>query len=277
MRAAHVLKRCGFTLVELLVILGIITVLIAILLPVLSKAREQANRIKCAANLRSIGQALTMYTQQYGYYPGGTAQSIDTGAVWPLRLRSFLGGEQRVFYCPSQDERCRWENGKMPPVSRGPTQILADNVFSRYGYEPDEPVLTLWTYFSYGYNNAGTQIRADGIEFGLGVVHFPFNPKVRELRANRVKVPSQMIAIADSTADGHQDALIWPSRTAASLLPGRVHGGGANVLFCDGHVSWYRQEDITYDPMIALEAEGGRKLQVRRMWNNDHDAHYFGL
>jgi prepilin-type N-terminal cleavage/methylation domain-containing protein/prepilin-type processing-associated H-X9-DG protein len=84
-------RRLAFTLVELLVVIGIIALLISILLPALSKAREAAKTIKCAANMHSIGLAMQMYlVDNKNCYPAAytyngsllsTSNSTETGSL----------------------------------------------------------------------------------------------------------------------------------------------------------------------------------------------------
>jgi prepilin-type N-terminal cleavage/methylation domain-containing protein/prepilin-type processing-associated H-X9-DG protein len=63
-------RKTAFTLVELLVVIGIIAILVAILLPTLSRARENANRIACMSNLRQVANAFFMYTgENTGWFP----------------------------------------------------------------------------------------------------------------------------------------------------------------------------------------------------------------
>src|SRR5215510_814826 len=69
------MHRRAFTLVELLVVIAIITILLAILLPIVGRAREQARRVQCASNLRQITQAWLLYADNnQGLLPAAAAK-----------------------------------------------------------------------------------------------------------------------------------------------------------------------------------------------------------
>src|SRR5881227_1133697 len=70
----------AFTLVELLVVIGIIALLISMLLPTLNKAREAGRQVKCLANMRNLSNALIQFTNDNrGYMPGGGGTSVTKG------------------------------------------------------------------------------------------------------------------------------------------------------------------------------------------------------
>jgi prepilin-type N-terminal cleavage/methylation domain-containing protein len=106
---SRVSRKAGFTLVELLVVIGIIALLISILLPSLNRAREAANRVKCGSNLRSIGQSAHIFAaENKGRLPYQLTGGWGTPwwGTWMYSpdwtdLIDTYGAARALFQCPS--------------------------------------------------------------------------------------------------------------------------------------------------------------------------------
>lgn len=96
-------RQRGFTLVELLVVIGIIAVLIGLLLPSLSGTREQAKNVACQSNLRQIGILLNEYSLKWrGWlYPPGLGAGHPREQRWPIHVFKPAVFNPKVMLCPS--------------------------------------------------------------------------------------------------------------------------------------------------------------------------------
>ena len=100
----------GFTLVELLVVLGVLALLMAILFPVFTRVRERGYRATCQSNLKQMGLAMKQYVSDNdGRYPGGGLR----GSSWTVGIFPYLKNDA-VFNCPSEEHTDNaFKNGQL--------------------------------------------------------------------------------------------------------------------------------------------------------------------
>ena len=207
-------RRAGFTLIELLVVIAIIAILAAMLLPVLSKAKQRAWTANCLSNLHQTGLGMKMFADENGdLYPesGGDIYWNATDATtqkqsWMQQIFQYVGSTN-VFNCPG--------NVQLPPAYQGPYNyfngcnaafIAAGNQFASVNGSK----LKFPTAFVLGGDTAGT---VDG--------RILFDP-------------------LDADKDDYTQNCIGGAADDSLTEYWQIHSKGQNVMFADGHSKWYK-------------------------------------
>jgi prepilin-type N-terminal cleavage/methylation domain-containing protein/prepilin-type processing-associated H-X9-DG protein len=224
-------RKQAFTLIELLIVIAIIGVLMGLLMPTISSAREQARRATCTANLRNIGAALAAYAADHDrklpYF-------TDTCGAWlwdiSYKTRDSIlktGAVRNSFYCPSgdlqnTDELWNWMSGYTVSgywwlMRRGSGPLSATG-----------PVLIDPT--------PGTTPAAMADDFKL-----PLRTSIGQPRAAELEVVTDA-TISQGVPPNRSFAGIaggWPGHRSNHLKPGNGKlAAGTNILFLDGRVEW---------------------------------------
>ena len=240
-------RQRGFTLIELLVVIAIIAILAAILFPVFARAREKARQSACQSNLKQIGSAFMMYSQDYDEQMVFNYM-YDVTRVrlwwWEDRLQPYMKNLQ-IFICPSADPVINYTWRRDQPDFR---------------LQNPNPLRT--TYIG---NSAAFQSRSQD---WLGCAAGPrqcFSPLVSS-GGNPRTVPRSLAAIDDVSgtilvAEGWTKEIWLIDQTSAwaprPLREGNPrdtrrngslefrHGNTQNLLFVDGHVKAQASTKLT--------------------------------
>ena len=236
--------RQGFTLVELLVVIGIIAVLIAVLLPALSKARVAAVGVQCMSNMRQQGQALSMYMNQNGGRFPHSAVWPNPGEGWHTALSRLTG---------TLNTSLNWKSGSVISEDKRihPTGVWACPMVDTAGIIGNRRShFAVNGNFFLGNSGGGFGLPAPN----LRVVSVRDSArKISILEYNMVNQDSMRLAYTAPTAadinkpvPNPADYDLWMNAVGFTPGPRFRHNKRSSVLFVDGHVEQIVPRELTY-------------------------------